>query len=100
MTCICSVRIGVQKDNNNNNNNDQHKSSVVAIKMVSKTGEKEELDKLLRFKKEILIHYSLGKHQNIIQAFMASEDDQGMYLAMEYAMAGELFDRIGKITWV
>lgn len=47
----------------------------------------------MRFKKEIILLYSLS-HQNIIQAFAAVEDDENMYLAMEYAVSGELFDRI------
>ncbi len=45
-------------------------------------------------KKEFKIHQSVS-HQNIIKVFSCSEDKDHIYILMEYAAAGELFDKIG-----
>ena len=44
-------------------------------------------------KKEILIHRRLD-HHNIIKFFGNREEDLVMFLFLEYARGGELFDRI------
>jgi serine/threonine protein kinase len=44
--------------------------------------------------KEIAIHKSV-RHHNVIQLYGSSEDEENIYIIMEYAAAGELFDRIG-----
>jgi serine/threonine-protein kinase Chk1 len=43
--------------------------------------------------KEVKIHSSVS-HKNIIQLFGTTEDENSVYLVMEFAAAGELFDRI------
>lgn len=46
----------------------------------------------------ILIHSKL-KHQHIIELEAHCQDEQYIYLIMEYATGGELFDKIGTITY-
>lgn len=43
--------------------------------------------------KEVKIHSSCS-HENIIKLYTTTEDEGYVYLILEYAAAGELFDRI------
>lgn len=67
---------------------------LVAIKVLDKKKIEEEKDKE-RVKKEIQILWML-KHPNIIQLYEIQEDNKKIYMIMEYAENGELFDLIVK----
>ena len=43
---------------------------------------------------KIVIHRSL-KHPHVVALLDVLEDDQSVYIVMEYASGGELFDKIG-----
>lgn len=60
----------------------------VAIKLLSKTN-----TEIMQAKKEFKIHASID-HQNIIKVFSCTEDLDTIYIMMEYAASGELFDKI------
>ncbi|RKO91508.1 kinase-like domain-containing protein [Blyttiomyces helicus] len=62
---------------------------TVAIKITQKRP-----DLLAAVAREIKIHAQLH-HENIIEVLDGAEDDRCSYIVMEYASAGELFDRIG-----
>lgn len=65
------------------------KNKHAAIKILPK------LNRILpqEYKKEILIHSSV-KHPNIIKLFENLDTDNHLYLIMEYAISGELFNKI------
>lgn len=67
----------------------------VAIKIVQKKPGKEGARHIANLDKEIRIHSSV-RHENIIALLNAGQDDTYVYIVMEFAAAGELFDRIGK----
>ena len=70
----------------------------VAIKILEKEKIEDEGDRE-RILREIQI-LKLLKHPNIVQLYEIFEDEQRLYLIMEYAENGELFDYIvskGKI---
>jgi serine/threonine-protein kinase Chk1 len=76
------VKLGFSSKNN----------QFVAIKIL----EKKSRDKTLDIKaaiKEFRIHSSIS-HQNIIKMFQSAEDEHNVYFILEYAAAGELFDKI------
>lgn len=67
---------------------------LAAVKIIAKASfndvksqERSSLDK------EMGIH-SLVRHENIIQLYSIFEDFESMYLVLEYAAGGELFNRI------
>ncbi|KAJ3043667.1 Chk1 protein kinase [Rhizophlyctis rosea] len=66
---------------------------VVAVKIVRKRSGKEGQAVVTALQKEIKIHASV-EHENIIKLMGAIDDDFHIYIVMEYAAAGELFDRI------
>lgn len=65
---------------------------TAAIKILCKK-RKGDLINLTPLRKELKIHSALS-HPNIIKLFGSSEDECNIYLVMEYAAAGELFDKI------
>jgi serine/threonine-protein kinase CHEK1 len=65
----------------------------VAIKVLQKRSKHGQLLDINLAKKEYKIHNSVS-HQNIIKLFGTHEDQECVYLIMEYAAAGELFDKI------
>ncbi|TPX72154.1 hypothetical protein SpCBS45565_g00636 [Spizellomyces sp. 'palustris'] len=66
---------------------------AVAVKIIKKRSGQEGARDLAILQKEIKIH-SAVQHENIITLLNAAEDDACVYIVMEYAAAGELFDRI------
>ena len=68
----------------------------VAIKFVRKlTGASNQSHvNMMNLRKEVKIHQSVSSHENIIQLFKTEEDESFVYLIMEYAASGELFDLI------
>ncbi|KAM3129511.1 hypothetical protein pb186bvf_018415 [Paramecium bursaria] len=68
----------------------------VAVKILEKCRIESHAD-LTRVKREISILRKL-QHPNIIQLYEILESDQVLYLVMEYARGGELFDFIVKKT--
>jgi len=70
-----------------------HKTTAVkaAVKIIPKDP-KEGLEKTVQ--KELTIHKGL-KHRNISRFLKSREEQECLYLFVEYAAAGELFDKIG-----
>ncbi|KAH6595891.1 hypothetical protein BASA61_003645 [Batrachochytrium salamandrivorans] len=66
---------------------------MAAVKIVRKFASNGTPADLLTLRKEVKIHEAVS-HENIIQLFDTGEDDSFVYLAMEYATSGELFDLI------
>jgi len=66
-------------------------NEAVAVKILQLRDQSSETVKSV--KKEILIHRRLD-HENIIKFFGNREEGLVMYLFLEYARGGELFDRI------
>ena len=64
----------------------------VAVKILEKKRIKDQSD-MLRIKLEIKILKS-SKHPNIIELYEIIETEEYIYLIMEYASGGELFDYI------
>ncbi|TPX56583.1 hypothetical protein PhCBS80983_g04431 [Powellomyces hirtus] len=64
-----------------------------AVKLVRRHSGEEGAQALAALHKEIKIHAAV-RHENIISLLNAAEDDAFVYLVLEYAAAGELFDRI------
>merc|ERR1719359_558869 len=60
-----------------------------AVKSISKA----QMKNIERFKQEIAI-MKMMDHPNIIKLFETFEDHRNIYLVMELASGGELFDRI------
>jgi len=67
----------------------KHTGSIRAVKTISKAMMKN----IERFKQEIAI-MKMMDHPNIIKLFESFEDHRNIYLVMELATGGELFDRI------
>lgn len=44
---------------------------------------------------EAELHKYCGAHENVIRFFGTGEDDVWMWVAMEFASGGDLFDKIG-----
>jgi serine/threonine protein kinase len=63
----------------------------VAIKII-----KKKPQSVAAVRKEVAIHMQAGVHHNVIRLLATDEDENNMFLVMEMAAAGELFDRIGK----
>ncbi|KAJ3023713.1 Chk1 protein kinase [Thoreauomyces humboldtii] len=66
---------------------------TLAVKLVRKKTGEEGARALAALHKEIKIH-SAVRHENVIRMINAAEDDAYMYMMLDYAAAGELFDRI------
>jgi serine/threonine-protein kinase Chk1 len=66
---------------------------LLAVKIVRKGQGNDNQIIMKNLLKEVKIHGCLS-HKNIIQLYNTTEDDSFVYLIMEYAAAGELFDRI------
>ncbi|KAJ3141129.1 Chk1 protein kinase [Geranomyces variabilis] len=64
-----------------------------AVKLVRKRSGESGAASLAALHKEIKIHAAV-RHENIIALLNAAEDDAYLYLVLDYAAAGELFDRI------
>lgn len=62
----------------------------VAVKKIDKTKWKNILDQL---RQEVIIHKRL-KHKNILKLYSDFEDDQYIYLILEFASIGNLFQWI------
>jgi len=62
---------------------------VIAVKIISKQNTKARKN----LEREIALHQCLN-HENIIQLKKAVEDKNFVYIMMEYAAGGELFDKI------
>ncbi|TPX35529.1 hypothetical protein SmJEL517_g02132 [Synchytrium microbalum] len=63
----------------------------VAIKMIPK---QHGTNAMLPYKKEAVLHKRIPAHPNIIHMTGYEEDTECMYIILEYAGSGELFDRI------
>lgn len=48
-----------------------------------------------QLKFEVELHKLCGSHKNLIQFFGTGDDDVWMWIAMEFASGGDLFDKIG-----
>lgn len=70
----------------------KHSKELVAVKILEKDKIVDEGDRE-RVTREIQI-LKLIRHPNIIQLYEIVEDDDRLYLIMEYAQGGELFDYI------
>ena len=77
------VRLGLKMDTN----------EPVAIKIVKKLTGPHGQQIMTNLLKEVKIHSSVS-HKNIIKLFSTTEDNSYVYLIMEFAHSGELFDRI------
>jgi serine/threonine protein kinase len=66
----------------------------VAVKVLQKRSKQGQILDTNAAKKEYKIHTAIS-HQNIIKLFNSSEDEHCVYFVLEYAAAGELFDKIG-----
>jgi serine/threonine-protein kinase Chk1 len=77
------VKIGIKIDTN----------EPVAIKVVKKISGPQGQQIMTNLLKEVKIHSSVS-HKNIIELFTTTEDNSFVYLIMEFAHSGELFDRI------
>jgi len=64
----------------------------VAVKILEKTQIKDQSD-IERVSREIQI-LKLIRHPNIVQLYEIIEDETQLYIIMEYAIGGELFDYI------
>ena len=64
----------------------------VAVKIIDKEQIKDESD-IERVSREIQI-LKLIRHPSIIQLYEFIEDNKQLYIFMEYAVGGELFDYI------
>ncbi|ORX82219.1 Pkinase-domain-containing protein [Anaeromyces robustus] len=73
------VKIAVHSEN----------GEVIAVKIISKQNTKARKN----LEREIALHQCLH-HENIIQLKKAVEDKNFVYMMMEYAAGGELFDKI------
>lgn len=62
-----------------------------AVKIIPK--EEQGLTKAIQ--KELTIHRGL-QHVNISKFLLSREETECLYIFVEYAAAGELFDKIGK----
>nr|KAJ3420006.1 Chk1 protein kinase [Polyrhizophydium stewartii] len=69
------------------------RNEVAAVKLIRKFTAAGEPVNLQNLRKEVKIHQAVA-HENIIQLFATGEDDGHVYIAMEYAASGELFDLI------
>eukprot|EP00842_Homolaphlyctis_polyrhiza_P006086 jgi/Hompol1/6479/HPOL_002677-RA len=67
--------------------------SLAAVKIIKKHTQAGEPVNLQNLRKEVKIHEAVS-HENIIQLFKTGEDEAHVYLVMEYAASGELFDLI------
>eukprot|EP00405_Crypthecodinium_cohnii_P051280 CAMPEP_0206595828 /NCGR_PEP_ID=MMETSP0325_2-20121206/43211_1 /ASSEMBLY_ACC=CAM_ASM_000347 /TAXON_ID=2866 /ORGANISM="Crypthecodinium cohnii, Strain Seligo" /LENGTH=506 /DNA_ID=CAMNT_0054106573 /DNA_START=95 /DNA_END=1615 /DNA_ORIENTATION=+ len=67
----------------------KHTGSIRAVKTISKAMMKN----IERFKQEIAI-MKMMDHPNIIKLYESFEDHRNIYLVMELAIGGELFDKI------
>lgn len=70
---------------------DKRTGKQVAIKAISRT--QAESCPNYNIKKEVLIHENL-KHPNIIKLIEARKDSEYYYLVIEWALGGELFEKI------
>ncbi len=66
----------------------------VAVKVIQKQSKAGQILDINAAKKEYKIHTAIS-HQNIIKLFDSYEDQLCVYFVLEYAAAGELFDKIG-----
>lgn len=58
------------------------------MKVVSKKNNSQALEK------EILIHKSVSAHPNVVKLYEVFEESDTVYMVMELAEGGELFDKI------
>ena len=72
-----------------------NKSDPLAVKILPIDTSSHTLQSRASLEKEVAIH-RVVKHQNIIRLFDYTEDASFIYILMEYAAGGELFDKIGK----
>jgi serine/threonine-protein kinase Chk1 len=79
------VRLAVHKSQDN--------VELLAVKIVKKAHGNDGQALMKNLLKEVKIHQCLS-HKNIAKLFSTTEDDHFVYLVMEYAAGGELFDRI------
>jgi serine/threonine-protein kinase Chk1 len=63
------------------------------VKILQKQSKSGQLLDMNAAKKEFKIHSSVS-HQNIIKMYGSHEDSDSVYFLLEYAAAGELFDKI------
>ncbi|KAJ3272405.1 Chk1 protein kinase [Terramyces sp. JEL0728] len=71
----------------------QKENRYAAIKIIPKVNSKGQLIDASNAQKELKIHKSVS-HKNIIKLFNTHQNDLSIFLIMEYAAGGELFDRI------
>ncbi len=71
---------------------------VFAVKFIHKRHASEmSRVSLNQLNTEVALHKHCGPHANLIQFFASGDDDIWMWIAMEYASGGELFDKIGRV---
>lgn len=61
----------------------------VAVKVIKKKSQS-----IAAVQKEVAIHIQAGVHHNVVRLLSTDEDDTNIFLIMELAAGGELFDRI------
>ncbi|KAJ3074236.1 Chk1 protein kinase [Podochytrium sp. JEL0797] len=66
---------------------------LVAVKIVKKKSGAQGVQVRKALEKEVLIHKSL-RHPNVIQMLQSTEDEALIYIVLDFAAAGELFDHI------
>ncbi|KAG5461633.1 MAG: hypothetical protein BJ554DRAFT_6141 [Olpidium bornovanus] len=71
----------------------------VAVKIIQRRASKDSRSAIDRkqLDKEIIIHSAL-RHENIIRLLGSDTDETYLYIVLEYAAGGELFDKIGQRT--
>lgn len=67
--------------------------NIVAVKIVMRRPGQEGQRLKATLEKEAAIHKAVT-HPNIIQLFHKAEDERFIYIFLEYAAGGELFDKI------
>lgn len=72
-------------------NHNRHQSDIVAIKILPKSTIRSR-GLAARVRNEVTLHYQL-RHRNILQLRHFFEDDENVYLVMEWASGGDLYRR-------
>ncbi|RMZ80811.1 hypothetical protein DV737_g2804, partial [Chaetothyriales sp. CBS 132003] len=70
-------------------------SPIFAVKFINKDyAQRYGRIKQKQLQMEVTLHKYIGEHQNIIQFYDSGEDPSWMWIAMELAEGGDLFDKV------